>query len=225
MFSYYGTKKKISKFYPKPKFDKIVEPFCGAAMFSLYDNNWKSEVILNDKYDKVYIIWDWLINKAKKSDIENLPDLKVGLNLDTISSLSIEEKAFLGFFCNPSSAQPKKTVTARGENSWNRHKNNIIENLPKVKHWKIYNKSYDQLDNIEATWFIDPPYQFGGEYYHSSSSNKWIDYNELRDWTLSRSGEIIVCENSKADWMDFKPLVQLKGQLHTTLEVIYHDFL
>jgi site-specific DNA-adenine methylase len=35
MFSYYGTKKRIVNKYPEPKYDKIIEPFCGAAQYSL----------------------------------------------------------------------------------------------------------------------------------------------------------------------------------------------
>lgn len=31
MFSYYGAKTKIVDYYPKPLFDKIVEPFAGSA--------------------------------------------------------------------------------------------------------------------------------------------------------------------------------------------------
>ena len=221
MFSYYGTKKKISKYYPKPSFDTIIEPFAGAAMYSLFSNNWEKEVILCDKYDKVFMAWDYLINKASENDIKGLPDLIEGLNLDSLS-ISKEEKALLGFFCNPSSAVPKKTVTPRGAKSWERHQNFLIENLHKVKHWKIYNKSYDELENIEGTWYIDPPYQYGGEYYHSSTSNKHIDYEQLGAWCMSRNGEIIVCENSKADWLNFEDLTQLKGQLHVTTEVIYY---
>lgn len=49
MWTYYGTKKKIAKYYPKPKYDKIIEPFCGAAQYSLYDDNWKKDVLLIDK--------------------------------------------------------------------------------------------------------------------------------------------------------------------------------
>jgi hypothetical protein len=177
-------------------------------------------VILYDKYDKVYLSWKYLIESSIE-DINGLPDLVEGLNLDTLN-ISLEEKSLLGFYANPASAVPKKTVTKRGEKSWIRHKKYLIDNHNKIKHWKIFNEVYQNIENINATWYIDPPYQFGGQHYHSSSSNKQINYDELRDWSLSRKGEIIVCENSKADWMEFKPLVELKGQLHTTLEVIYY---
>lgn len=220
MFSYYGTKKKLSKNYPKPSYGTIIEPFAGAAMYSLFDDNWKNEVILNDKYDKVFNAWNYLINKATLSDIKGLPKLTQGLKLNDLN-LSEDEKDLLGFYANPSSAVPKKTVTKRGEISWERHHKYLIDNLHKVKHWKVYNKSYDELENIKGTWYIDPPYQFGGEYYHSSTSNKHIDYDKLGKWSLSRQGEIIVCENDKSNWLPFIPLIELHGQLHRTMEVIY----
>lgn len=174
-----------------------------------------------DKYEKVYLTWKYLIESSIE-DINRLPDLVEGLNLDTIN-ISPEEKSLLGFYANPASAVPKKTVTKRGEKSWSRHKKFLLDNIHKIKHWKIYNDVYQNIPNEIATYYIDPPYQFGGQYYHSSSSNKLINYDELRDWSLSRKGEIIVCENSKANWMDFKPLVELKGQLYTTMEVIFYQ--
>jgi len=221
MFSYYGSKKKLSKHYPSPQFDILIEPFAGAAMYSLYLDNWKKNVILCEKYDKVFLVWDYLINQAQIIDIQKLPDLTEGLDLDTLD-LHPGERALLGFLANPASAVPKKTVTARGQKSWPRQKQYILDNLHKVKHWTVLNSSYEDLENVEATWFIDPPYQFGGKYYHSSASNKFIDYQKLAEWCKNRNGEIIVCENSKADWLPFDPLAELNGQLHKTLEVIYH---
>ena len=220
MFSYYGTKKKLAEKYPKPVCDVIIEPFCGAAMYSLHGDNWQKDVVLLDKYDKVFLAWDFLINHAQPSDIQNLPTLSTGLPLDSLN-ISDAEKALLGFYCNPASAVPKKTVTERGAKSWDRHKKHLVDNLHKVKHWKIYNKSYEDLGNFEVTWFIDPPYQFGGEHYHSSSNSSHIDYKKLAEWCSNRLGQVIVCENSKADWLSFTPLATLKGQLHTTTEVIY----
>jgi 16S rRNA G966 N2-methylase RsmD len=73
-------------------------------------------------------------------------------------------------------------------------------------------------EDIEATWFVDPPYFKGGNYYQFG--NKGFDYNELKNWILLRRGQIIVCENSSATWMDFKPLIDIKGQRHKTSEVI-----
>jgi len=46
MFSYYGSKSKLAQHYPTPKYDTIVEPFAGAAGYSLYGDNWKKNVLL-----------------------------------------------------------------------------------------------------------------------------------------------------------------------------------
>ncbi len=218
MWSYYGTKKRIAKHYPHPQHDTIIEPFCGAAQYSLYGSNWKKNVLINDKYNIVYLLWDFLINKASEKDILSLPNLKHGDNVDDFN-LSDEEKWLMGFCINSASSQPKKTVAKY--NSWNHSKMDIAKNLYKVKHWSIISVSYDEISNMEATWYIDPPYQYGGEWYHSTVSNKHIDFDALSVYCKERKGQIIVCENSKADWMDFKPLVTMNGQLHTTTEVMW----
>jgi len=218
MWSYYGTKKRIAKHYPAPKHDIIVEPFCGAAQYSLYGDNWKKEVFLNDKYDVISSIWHFLINQATEKDILSLPDMKQGDKVDDFN-LSDVEKQLIGFCINSGSSSPKKTVAKY--NSWNKTKIDVANNLYKVKHWYITSASYEMIGNVKSTWYIDPPYQYGGEWYHSSVSNKHIDYNGLGEWCKTRNGQIIVCENSKSNWLDFKPLVEMNGQLHKTTEVIY----
>jgi hypothetical protein len=217
MWSYYGTKKKLAKYYPKPQYDTIIEPFCGAAQYSLFENNWEKNVYLIDKYQVIIDIWKYLINASPK-DILSLPDLQEGDNVDDFSSLCKEEKMLIGFCINPASAQPKKT--SRERSRWNKNKTEIANNLYKIKHWKVKCDEYYNVKNTKATWFIDPPYQYGGIYYRINNKN--IDYNNLSTWCKERNGQIIVCENTKADWMDFKPLVKLNGQLHETTESIYY---
>lgn len=160
MWTYYGTKKKIAKFYPKPNYDKIIEPFCGAAQYSLYGDNWKKNVLLVDKYDVICGVWDYLISDKTTSErILSLPKMEQGDKVDDLKDVCQEEKWLIGFCINSASAMPKKT-TAKF-NSWDRHKHIIAENLYKVKHWNIKQGDYYDIDNDEATWFIDPPYQFG----------------------------------------------------------------
>jgi len=79
--------------------------------------------------------------------------------------------------------------------------------------------NYEDLQNEEATWYIDPPYQFGGEYY--IKSNKHIDFANLAEWCKSRLGQTIVCENTKADWLDFKPMKEMQGSMYKTTEAIW----
>jgi site-specific DNA-adenine methylase len=53
VFSYYGSKTKLVHLYPPPKHDTIIEPFAGAAAYSLYGDHWQKQVILYDAYPKV----------------------------------------------------------------------------------------------------------------------------------------------------------------------------
>lgn len=223
MFSYYGRKKKIVKYYPAPAYDTIIEPFAGSAVYSLYQNNWKKNVIIVDKYDKLIKIWKYL-QSAKPEDILKLPDVENGEELAKINGfneLLDEEKWLIGFSVNNGSVTPKNFAGQMNFNSWFRDKKEIANNLYKIKHWDIRNDDYINLDNIKATWFIDPPYQFGGELYKHSNEN--IDFKSLAKWCKSRNGQVIVCENSKADWLPFTELKKMSGQCHETMEVMYYQ--
>jgi len=215
MWSYYGRKTKVVKHYPRPKYGLIIEPFAGTAVYSLYEDNWKNEVILADKYDVITKIWNYL-KQAKEEDILRLPVLKKGERVPEY--LAEEEKYLIGFCINRGSSIPKKAASSY--NSWERYKEVIASNLHKIRHWQILNCDYRELENKEATWFIDPPYAHGGSYYKHNS--KSINYEELAEWCKSRKGQVIVCENTKADWLPFKPLADMRGTKFTTTEAVWY---
>jgi len=80
MWSYYGSKEGIKRYYPKPTFDTIIEPFAGTAKYSLL--YWDRNVILIDKYEVLVRIWKWL-QVAVPSDLDaftetNSAGLQVG---------------------------------------------------------------------------------------------------------------------------------------------------
>lgn len=217
MFSYYGSKSKIVDYYPPPKYNRIIEPFAGSARYSL--KYWENDILLIDKYPVIVEVWKWLIN-ATKNDILDLPILKKGDDIREIE-MPTEARYLIGFSINQGSASPRNIVTEWGEPGWNYTRTNIAENIYKVKHWQIINKSYSELENENATWFIDPPYQFGGEHYNVNS--KKIDFNQLGEWCKNRNGQVIVCENTKADWLPFKPMVEMQGTMFKTTEAIWSN--
>jgi site-specific DNA-adenine methylase len=219
MFSYYGSKSKIVDYYPPPKHKKIIEPFAGSARYSL--KYWDRDVLLLDKYDVIISIWNYL-KQSSRQDILRLPHLKGGDNIDDFN-LSNEEKWLIGFCINGGSAQPKKTVSTSGNfgNGWNKTKSYIADNLYKIKHWEIRSGEYTDIANEEATWFIDPPYQFGGEWYVKST--KQINFGLLGEWCKTRKGQVIVCENTKAEWLPFKPMKDMYGSMYSTTEAIWSN--
>lgn len=207
MFSYFGRKKRLAKYYQKPLYDTIIEPFAGSAAYSLHDNNYEKQIILTDLDIRVFNIWKYLI-EASYADIMSLPILKEGESLKNISQLTDSERVFLSYNMNSRGSHSSKYVLQKA-NSWNEaYRKKAAENVEKIKHWKIIQCSYGLLDNICATWFIDPPYQVQGKIYRHSD----IDFKHLSVWCKSRLGQVIVCEQyGKADWLPFKPLTKNKG--------------
>jgi len=218
MFSYYGSKSKIVHLYPTPKFDDINEVFAGSARYSL--RYFEKNITLVDKYPVIVDVWKYLQNASVK-DILNLPKLKTGENVNDFDISEIE-KTFLGFIIVGGLESPRQKMSSfAGVQNQKRLLKQVSEKLYKIKHWKIICGDYRDLENKNATWFVDPPYQFGGEHYKESSKN--IDFQELAEWCKSRNGQTIVCENTKADWMDFKPMKLMKGTIHKTTEVIWSN--
>ena len=167
MWSYYGSKTSIAKFYPPPKYGHIIEPFAGAAKYSLL--YWDREVTLIEKYNVVAKIWKWL-QQCSKNDILKLPHkLSPGTNIRDMKFDCIEQQWLYGFIIAKGAEKPRFKVTDRvalfRPNHINYHLNKIANNLYKIKHWHIIYGNYDEFKNIEATWFIDPTYQHGGYDY------------------------------------------------------------
>lgn len=222
MWSYYGAKTTVIDRYPFPQHDTIIEPFCGTARYALM--HFEKEVILVDKYDVLIDIWKWL-QLCSPRDILRLPRLKQGENIDDFSFDCQEAKNLVGFLVNKGLNYPRKTATSwvagKHSNWFNYSYKRIADNLYKIKHWNISLGSYESIENIKATWFIDPPYQHGGQLYVMNNSD--IDYNDLSNWCKSRLGQAIVCENSKADWMKFKKMASHKIRKGIQHEVIWSN--
>lgn len=118
--------------------------------------------------------------------------------------------------------KPTPHYTDKRPNGINFSLQRVAANVHKVRHWQIKEGSFDEINNEEASWFIDPPYQFGGQSY--IHSNKSIDFNLLADWCKSRSGQVIVCENMKADWMPFVPLTTQRVRTGMHPEAIWSNY-
>ncbi len=217
MFSYYGSKSKIVDYYPPPKHKRIIEPFAGSARYSL--KYWQNDVLLIDKYPVIVDVWNYL-KTASEQDIKGLPKLNTGQTIDDYDLSDIERK-FMGFMVQDGTTGMRRTASYFAVKRMDEKFNFIIENLHKIKHWEIKLGSYDELENVEATWFIDPPYEFGGHEY--KCSNKNIDFDKLAEWCKERNGQAIVCENTKATWLPFKPMKEMQGTMFKTTEAIWSN--
>lgn len=205
LVSFMGNKWKAAKHYPAPKYDTIIEPFAGFAGYAL--NYPYLNVELYDRDDYICAVWDYLINVSEQ-ELLALPDYPRFIEDYKIPQ---EAKYLIGYWLNPTSSVCRKRASPWTLKLWENKKNHsvwgpkikndIATNLCKIRHWKVKNMSYKEVDNKKATWFIDPPYMLKGKHYRCSSKD--IDFAHLANWCRSREGQVIVCENSGADWLPF----------------------
>lgn len=200
-FCYYGGKWRVALKYPPPRYDHIIEPFAGAAGYATRYASRK--VTLCDLDPKICGVWEYLI-KTKRSEILRLP-----LVVNHVDELKVcqEAKWLIGFWLNKGASQPCLSPSAwmRGGTRPNSYwgvviRNRIANQVGRIRHWGVINRTFSQIDNKRATWFVDPPYcgRSGRLYPHNT-----INYQELGDWCRGRDGQTIVCEVEGANWLPF----------------------
>jgi len=212
-FSYFGAKHKLSGHYPPPRFNHIIEPFAGSAGYShLY---YSHKIELYDVDPVIFGVWDYLI-RSNKSDILALP-----IDIDKIENLTQEAKWLIGFWTGRGMSKPqfkesswmKKGIYSRS--FWGSYiRERIANQVECIKHWKVYQKSYADIPFSCSTYFIDPPYIKAGKKYSCHT----IDYTHLSAWCLSRTGQVIVCEQTNANWLPFRLFKKHRSIGHTTTE-------
>lgn len=215
-FAYYGGKYRIAPKYPTPLQDRIIEPFAGSAGFSLrYPDK---QINLYDIDPKICGVWDYLINVSER-EVASLPEIPSDKTVDDFG-LPQEAKWLIGFSLGASPTQPRKrpskwarsgiNPTQSNASFWGKkRRNRIVSQLQYIRHWTIENKSYAEIDNCDAYWFVDPPYnnKAGSCYKHSD-----IDFSHLADWCKSRQGAVVVCENVGADWLPFEHFIDAQAR-------------
>lgn len=225
-FSYFGSKYRMAKHYSQPFYKTIIEPFAGAAGYSLMYP--EKNIVLYDNYEPVVMLWQYLI-KVKKEEILNLPLDCNGHEFCKEFPISdcnipIEAKILIGFWLTESqtSASRYPLSKSRGGN-WTARKREMLANqVGFIKHWKVENKPYNEIDyNLKCTWFVDPPYSQAGKRYRNNS----IDYQHLGNWCKARQGQTIVCEQSGADWLEFSTFQKVSNASNKKYEeVIWSNF-
>lgn len=204
-FSYFGSKVGAAAKYPAPRHDLIIEPFAGAAGYSILHH--EKEIQLFDASPTICGIWRFLI-RATPADILSLPLLTAD-----VRGLSQAERDFIGFWWVRSGASPVGKPVPWMESGlypysfWSeKTRGRIARQVNAIKHWKIGCHPYNLLPPCKATWFIDPPYQKEGARYPHGSRR--MDYAHLAEWVRARPGQVIACESAPAAYLPFVPLFQ-----------------
>lgn len=221
MFPYYGSKWNMARYYPKPEQGTVIEPFAGGAGYSTFYGVRKA--ILVDKDPILAGLWSYLI-RVSPEEIMALPEMpEVGDNVDNYA-LPQEAKWLIGFWLNRGSATPKKARTAysartdRAQLNWGaKAKERVASQLEQISEWQVIEGDFNSAPQMNATWFVDPPYGDKGKFYRVP----FKDFERLGAWCLTRSGMLIACEGSGADWLPFEELGTFKTSKGMAGEVAY----
>lgn len=224
-FGFFGGKwRDTPRHYPEPKYDTIIEPFAGSAGYAVRFS--ERNVILCEIDPVIAGVWKYLI-RVKPSEILKLPNIAPGQSIDDLK-LPQEARWLIGFWLNRGVASPRKHPSkwmrdgVRPGSFWGeRVRATIAWQVEQIRHWKIYNCSYQNCPTSKrATWFVDPPYQRQGNHYRYGADQ--MDYGDLAKWCKSRRGQVIVCENHGAKWLPFKKLADVKTtRSKRSLEVVW----
>jgi hypothetical protein len=210
-FCFYGGKWRSAPHYPAPEHGTIVEPFAGAAGYATrYASH---RVVLIDIDPTIAALWRFLIGSSS-SDIRRIPLLRAGETVDELRA-SAEAKTLVGFWVNKGSAQPKISQSAwmrsgiRPKSFWGPEiRERVASQVDAIRHWRVIEGDYRTAPDVEATWFVDPPYQgsVGRRYRYSD-----VDFPALGRWCRGRIGQVIACENEGADWLPFRAFMHTKA--------------
>jgi hypothetical protein len=205
---YSGAKWRMARLYSPPTFPTLIEPFAGAAGYSLtYPDR---SVVLVEKYPIVASVWRYLIGVGE-SEFKRIPRVS---HVDELPGwLPQEARWLVGLrFCAGDSRPRAKASRWTAPDAW---LDSLAWQLGEIRHWKVIEGDYSRAPDLNATWFIDPPYQVAGgadrrpgargrvRYPFGSDG---IDFVALSGWCQSRAGQVIVCENVGASWLPFKEL-------------------
>ena len=201
-FYYYGRKKRIIDRYPTARYDTVIEPFAGSASYSCRPDHRSRTVRLFDRDPDVVEAWRWLLSLTD-DELANLDRLEAGtMAYRPVEIMHMASKRWWTY--------RKATTTPLMAGNWAKSLRYWPTIVPEIRHWEVAEGSYLDAPDVEATWFIDPPYPGPpGDGYRFGS--KLLDYGELADWCRSRRGQVIVCSAGDDDWLPFVPFVELTG--------------
>ena len=219
-YSHFGGKAALAHLYPPPRRGLIIEPFGGGGGYALrYADH---DVWLNDIDGDTFALWTFLTGgRASLEYLRMLPRyVIVGQPVDDLMDWSAVPPGLYQLVqslvsCATYGTKGRRTrVSPLAAPRWPMAVRRVERVLSRVAHWKITNLSYDQLPNLDASWFVDAPYRCeAGERYKYPASE--IDFEHLAAWCMDRFGQVTVCEQAGANWLPFVPLTQRRRAIRS----------
>lgn len=198
MFYYFGRKGRLAPHYPTPEFDLVIEPFAGSMAYTLHHR--PKRAIGIDIDPQVVKVWN-RVCKLTPAKLLNYPEPSIG-------DRTADRFAMMAAGSHGTTRASDYLWTERMQRDLRKQKKLAARSVEYARSCIDYRLGdYHEAPDIEATWFIDPPYQRVHRGYE-----RWnLDYDELAEWCKTRRGQVIVCEQDGADWLPFEPLQEIRG--------------
>ncbi len=207
MFYYYGAKHRLSRYYPEPKCSTIVEPFAGAAGYAMFwlEKRPDMRAVLVEKDPRVADTW----RRVLRGD--------VNIDRPEVGEWTTDFLCMTASASNATGTLKRMRFSERASREFDRMLRRIRRIASAVAgRVEIIEGDFTCAPDIEATWFIDPPYKptrsagktsrAGGRGYARGCNSDSLDYSDLANFCRSRRGQVIACEYVTADWLEFSPL-------------------
>lgn len=209
MFYYFGRKGRLASRYPSPEHDLVIEPFAGSMAYTLHHR--PIEAIGVEADPRVVETWHRVVDLSPM-ELLAYPAPEVGDRTD-------DRWHMLAAGSHGTARADSYLWTDRMARDFAKQRRLAVRHQHYAsRHVTYIGGDYRDAPDVEATWFIDPPYQHVRRGYERDA----IDYHELAEWVRSRRGLVIVCEQAGADWLDFTPLADIRGTTNKrTTEMIH----
>lgn len=206
LFKWFGSKWSASKHYPAPAYDRVFEPFAGGAGYSLRHHT--KQVWLYDSNPNLQVLWQWLIEDATETMIRDIPlGVAEGTDIRTLG-LNVGQALLLKHWQRTNNVGSCWTISPWGNKpgQWTPNtRSRVAEEVHGVKHWVF---RLCPADVAEATYFVDPPYEFNYRYGCGA-----FDYEDLARVlrAIPTPRQLLVCEAScpktgkMPTWFPFEP--------------------
>lgn len=211
LLKWFGSKWLSAKRLPPPEYPTLIEPFAGGAGYACRFP--ERNVVLAESDPHLYALWRWLISEATEGDIREIPlNLPEGTDIRSVG-LSYGQSLLLKTWQRTNNVGSCWTISPWGNKpgQWTANtRARVAAEVGEVKHWEIHPDGLDLLRRErEATWFVDPPYQYNYQYRQPSPV-----YDVLARLIQGQKGQIIVCEaacpktGSVPQWLPFLPFAE-----------------
>lgn len=222
MFNYFGSKHRIAHHYPVPTFRTLIEPFGGSAAYAVRHRNSFDRVVIIERDEAVVAVWHRLLGMSA-AEILAAP-------CPTIGDLCKDPLVAFASARTTRDTPAEFRVSFRMVQQFEIMMRRIASVVDECRYFEVICGTYSDAPVVEATWFVDPPYQYqggrrdrtrGGRYRYGNDA---IDYENLGSWSQSLEGQVVVCEQAGAGWLPWNGAVRTSNSRHGGYsEVWWHN--